>query len=72
MARKWMAKANRHPGALRAKAKRRGRIKGDEKLSKADLEKVEKSRDTRTKRQVNLARIYAKYRPKKKKGGKRR
>jgi len=39
---KWIQEAIKKPGALRAEAKRQGLIKGDEKLSKADLDKLEK------------------------------
>lgn len=39
---KWIQKAIKKPGALRAEAKKQGLIKGDEKLSKADLDKLEK------------------------------
>lgn len=38
----WIKKAIKKPGALRAEAKREGLIEGDEKLSKADLKKLEK------------------------------
>ena len=39
---KWIQKAIKKPGALRAEAKKEGLIKGDEKLSKTDLDKLEK------------------------------
>lgn len=39
---KWIQRAIKKPGALRAEAKKQGLIKGDEKLSKADLDKLEK------------------------------
>ena len=48
--------AIKRPGALRAKAKRKGLVKGDESLSSSDLASLSKGGDTRTKRQVNLAR----------------
>ena len=48
--------AIKHPGALRAKARKRGLVKGDEPLSSTDLASLSKSGDTTTKRQVNLAR----------------
>jgi len=41
MARKWIAAAIKHPGALRRTARRKGLIKGEEKLSASDLEKLE-------------------------------
>jgi len=53
---KWIQKAIKRPGALRAKAKRKGLVKGNEKLSSSDLSKLSSSGDTRTKRQANLAR----------------
>lgn len=66
---KWMQKAVKRPGALRKTAKRMGLIKGDEKLSKSDLDKLEaKARRTGNKRllkQVVLARTFKKYRKKK-------
>jgi hypothetical protein len=39
---KWIQEAISKPGALRETAKRKGLIKGDEKLSKTDLKKLEK------------------------------
>ena len=57
---KWIAKAIKRPGALRAKAKRRGLVKGDEPLSGSDLSVLSKSKSTRTKRQVALARTLKK------------
>lgn len=38
---KWIQKAIKKPGSLRATAKRKGLVKGDEPLSKTDLEKLE-------------------------------
>jgi hypothetical protein len=37
----WIKKAVKKPGSLRATAKRKGLVKGDEPLSKTDLEKLE-------------------------------
>jgi len=37
----WIKKAIKKPGSLRATAKRKGLVKGDEALSKTDLEKLE-------------------------------
>jgi hypothetical protein len=39
---KWIQEAIQKPGALRETAKRKGLIEGEEKLSKADLKKLEK------------------------------
>jgi hypothetical protein len=55
MAGKWIAKAIRHPGALRATAKRKGLIHGEETLSSSDLASLRKSGSTTTKRRVALA-----------------
>lgn len=57
---KWIKKAIKHPGALRAKAKRMGLVKGDESLSSSDLNRLSSSGDTATKRQVALARTLKK------------
>lgn len=37
----WIKKAIKKPGSLRATAKRKGLVKGDEPLSKTDLDKLE-------------------------------
>lgn len=60
---KWMASAVKHPGALRATAKRAGLVKGDQKLSAAALNKLAKSSNPTTRRRANLAKTFAKYRP---------
>jgi len=65
MAKKFIKDAIKRPGALRAKARARGLIKGDEKLSEADLAKLAKSGDTRTKRQVSLARTMKRFKKRK-------
>jgi hypothetical protein len=52
-----MASAVKRPGALRAKAKRMGLVKGDEPLSSSDLDTLARTGDTLTKQQVNFARI---------------
>jgi len=56
MAKKWIQSAIKRPGALKAKAKRKGLLKEGETLSESDLSTLAKSGDTRTKRQVALAR----------------
>jgi len=57
MAQKLMQQAVKHPGALRAKAKRAG-MSVTQYCSQGNL-------DATTKRQCNLARTFNKYRPKK-------
>ena len=56
MARKFIQAAIKKPGALRATAKRQGLIKGEEKLSQSDLDKLAARGGTKTKRRVALAR----------------
>lgn len=56
MAEEFIREAIKRPGALRAKAKARGLLKEGETLSQADLDKLAASGDTRTQRQVALAR----------------
>lgn len=57
---RWIQKAIKNPGALRATARRMGLIKGDEKLTQSDLDRLEsrarKAGDTTLLRRVNLAR----------------
>lgn len=67
MSKRFIQHAIKRPGALRAKAKRMGLIKGDEPLSKEDLQKLAAKGDTRTKRQVNLARTLKKLSKRRKK-----
>jgi len=61
---RWIQRAIRNPGALRRTAKRMGLIKGDEKLSETDLNKLasraRKTGDTTLMRRVNLARTLRK------------
>jgi len=61
---RWIQRAIRNPGALRRTAKRMGLIKGDEKLSESDLNKLasraRKTGDTTLMRRVNLARTLRK------------
>lgn len=59
---KWMTTAVKKPGALRATAKREGLIKGDEKLSAADLNKLADSKNPTTRKRANLAKTFAKER----------
>lgn len=68
MAKDWIKGAVKRPGALRAKAKKAGLIKKGEKLSSADLSKMDKKAkakgDTRTEKQVSLAKTFKKMRKK--------
>ena len=61
---RWIQRVIRNPGALRRTAKRMGLIKGDEKLSETDLNKLasraRKTGDTTLMRRVNLARTLRK------------
>lgn len=61
---KWMQKAttDMKKGALRATAKREGLIKGSEKLSKADLNKLADSKSPVTRKRAALAKTFAKAR----------
>ena len=64
MAKHWMAGAVKHPGALRATAKREGLIKGNETLSGRVIAKLEKSKSPVTRRRATLAETFAEHRPK--------
>lgn len=52
---KWMKNAVKHPGALRATAKRDGLIKGNESLTSSDIKTLEKSKDKKTAKRARLA-----------------
>lgn len=58
----WMKGAVKHPGALRATAKRDGLIKGDEKLSGKDINKLEHSKNPTTRKRAELAETFKKER----------
>ncbi len=62
----WMKGAVKHPGALRETAKRKGLIKGDEKLSSADLNKLaadaKKTGNSKLAKQTSLAKTFKKTR----------
>ena len=64
MAEKWIQKAIKKPGALRATAKRRKRLKEGETLSASDLDKMKKkAKQTGNKKlmaRVNLAKTLKK------------
>ena len=65
----WIQGAVKKPGALRAVAKKEKLIKGDEKLSAADLKKLgakaKKGKNALLMKRVNLAKVFAKMRKKK-------
>lgn len=61
---KWMQGAVKHPGALRATAKRMGMIKGDQMLTPSILSELAKSKNPTTRRRATLAQTFAKYRGK--------
>ena len=65
---KWIQKAIKKKGALRSTAKKAGLIEGDEKLSQADLDRLEakakRTGNTKLLRRVNLARTLMKMRKK--------
>lgn len=53
--RDWIAGAIKKPGSLRATAKRDGMVKGKQKLSQADIDKLEHSKSATTRRRAELA-----------------
>ena len=65
----WIQGAVKKPGALRAEAKKDKLIKGDEKLSAKDLDKLaskaKKGKNALLMKRVNLAKVFAKMRKKK-------
>lgn len=64
MAKNWIKGAIKKPGALRETAKRDGLVKGDEKLSKDDIKKLEKSKNPTTAKRANLAATLGKMKGK--------
>lgn len=52
---KWIAGAIKHKGALRATAKRKGLIKGDQPVTESVLGKLKASGDKKTVKRANLA-----------------
>lgn len=56
----WIARAIKHPGKLRMKAKRKGLIKGDEKLSMSDIKKLE-HQGGKTAKEAHLAETLMKF-----------
>lgn len=63
-AKKFIKRAIKRPGALRAKAKAAGLLKEGETLSETDLSALAAKGNTRTKRQVAFARTLKKLRRK--------
>jgi hypothetical protein len=57
---KWMQDLKLKSGSLRAAAKRRGMIKGDEKLTASDLETLSKSKNPTTRKRAGLAKTFKK------------
>lgn len=64
MAKKWIAGAIKDKGSLRKAAAKDGLIKGKEKLSGADLNKLEKSKSPKTRERAELAKTLGKMRKK--------
>ncbi len=58
----WMAGAVKHPGALRATAKRMGMLKGDEPLSILDVKRLKRSSDPLTRKRATLAQTFMRAR----------
>jgi hypothetical protein len=54
-ARKFIQKAIKHPGALRATAKRMGLVKGNNPLGATVIGKLEHSKNATTRRRAHLA-----------------
>lgn len=64
MVKNWIKGAIKKPGALRETAKRDGLVKGDEKLSKTDIKKLEKSKNPTTAKRARLAATLGKMKGK--------
>jgi len=60
MAKKWIAGAIKHPGALRAKAKRLG-MKGSGPIPTTIMSKLSHSSDPTTRKQANLAKTLKSF-----------
>ena len=65
MAKRWIQKAIKKPGSLRATAARMGLVREGENLSESDLRKMAKKGSSTTRRRVALARTLKKLRRKK-------
>ncbi len=57
-AKKWMQGAVKHPGALRATAKRMGLVHGDAPLTETVLGKLSHSNDPTTRKRAALAETF--------------
>jgi hypothetical protein len=65
MANNWIQKAVKHPGALRAKAKKAGELdKKTGKIKKSFIDKETHSKNPATRKQANLAKTFSKMRKK--------
>jgi hypothetical protein len=62
LAKNWIKGAIKHPGALRAKAKAKHLVKGDEPLSNSDLGILAKHANATTNKEVNLAKTLKGFR----------
>ena len=60
MAKHWIAGAIKHPGALRATAKKEGLVKGDAPLNSTVLGKLADSKNPTTRKRANLAKTLKK------------
>jgi len=60
MAKNWIKGAIQKPGSLRATAKREGLIKGNQKLSSTDLNKLANSKNPTTRKRADLAKTFKK------------
>jgi hypothetical protein len=65
MAKKWAQNLKLKSGSLRATAKRRGMIRGEEKLTASDLETLAKSKNPTTRKRAVLAKTFRKMRKRK-------
>lgn len=59
----WMKGAVKHPGALRATAKKMGLITGGEALGAGDLRTLARSKNPKTRKRAALAKTFAAHRP---------
>jgi hypothetical protein len=62
MAKHWMQGAVKHPGALRATAKRMGLVKGNANLGTSVIAKLKHSSSPTTRKRATLAETFAKAR----------
>lgn len=62
MAKDFIKGAIKHPGALRATAKRMGMITGGEAMSAMDLQKLARSKNPKTAKRAQFAKTLSKLR----------